>query len=77
MRSARHGAPHAANLLQVYDRALDTDPLWQQATRHPAGDRARPRTQALLGLLPLDVSANKDFSGIGSRPDHRPRRIRR
>ncbi len=33
---------------------------------HSPGQRTRASTQALLGLLPIDVSANKNFIGIGS-----------
>ncbi|HEX2790871.1 MAG TPA: TolC family protein [Steroidobacteraceae bacterium] len=55
----------AADLLAVYQRALDTDPLWQQATATRLAIH-ETKTQAVLGLLPLDISANKNFVGIGS-----------
>jgi outer membrane protein len=59
------GTAAAASLLDVYNRALDTDPLWHQATATRLASR-ESKTQAVLGLLPLDVSANKNFIGIGS-----------
>src|SRR6202140_196527 len=55
----------AANLLEVYNRALDTDPLWHQASFSRLATH-ESKTQAVLGLLPLDVTANKNFIGIGS-----------
>src|SRR5580692_12801234 len=58
------GAP-ASNLLDVYNRALDTDPLWHQANFNRLATH-ESKTQAVLGLLPLDVSANKNFIGVGS-----------
>src|ERR1700691_6068606 len=61
--AAQSGA--AANLLDVYNRALDTDPLWHQASFNRLATHEE-KTQAVLGLLPLDVTANKNFMGIGS-----------
>lgn len=55
----------AVDLLAVYQRALDTDPLWHQAVAVRLANH-ETKTQAVLGLLPLDVSANKNFIGIGS-----------
>jgi outer membrane protein len=55
----------AVNLLDVYNRALDTDPLWHQASATRLATR-ETKTQAVLGLVPLDISANKNFIGIGS-----------
>ena len=59
------GSAAAVNLLDVYTRALDRDPLWQQAsyTHLAVGET---HTQALINLLPINVSANKNFIGIGS-----------
>jgi outer membrane protein len=54
----------AVNLLDVYSRSLDSDPLWQQASFTHLAVREN-RTQALLNLLPIDVTANKNFIGIG------------
>jgi outer membrane protein len=54
----------AINLLDVYSRSLDADPLWQQATFTHLAVREN-RTQALLNLLPIDITANKNFIGIG------------
>jgi len=59
------GGVPAASLLDVYTRALDTDPLWHQASFNRLATH-ESKTQAVLGLLPLDVSANKNFIGIGS-----------
>jgi outer membrane protein len=65
------GAAQAANLLDVYNRALDTDPLWHQASFTRLATH-ESKTQAVLGLLPLDISANKNFVGIGSVPIKTP-----
>jgi outer membrane protein len=54
----------AVDLLEVYSRAMQSDPLWQQATYTRLAVR-ETRTQALIGLLPIDVTANKNFIGIG------------
>src|ERR1700722_10592390 len=59
------GQAAAADLLAIYQRALDTDPLWHQATATRLAIH-ETKTQAVLGLLPLDISANKNFIGIGS-----------
>jgi outer membrane protein len=59
------GRAAAVDLLDVYGRALDTDPLWHQATANRLATH-ETKTQAVLNLLPLDVSANKNFIGIGS-----------
>ncbi len=61
----------AADLLAVYQRAIDTDPLWRQATATRQAIH-ETKTQAVLGLLPLDISANKNFIGIGSVPVRTP-----
>src|SRR5580704_9870619 len=61
------GAAHASDLLQVYERALQVDPQWRQANDIHLAAR-ETRTQALIGLLPIDVSATKDWQGLGSRP---------
>lgn len=55
----------ATDLLQIYDRSLTADPLWQQAIANQLAAR-EVRTQALIGLLPLDVSANKSWQAVGS-----------
>ena len=57
----------ATDLLEVYDRAQITDPLLQQATATRLAIR-ETRTQALIGLLPIDLSANKYFQGVGGLP---------
>jgi outer membrane protein len=56
---------HAVNLSEVYERSLLSDPLWQQAIAQRLAIR-ETRTQALLNLLPVDLSANKDFAYVGS-----------
>jgi outer membrane protein len=61
----------AANLLDVYNRALDTDPLWHQAGFNRLATHEN-KTQAVLNLLPLDVTANKNFVGVGSVPIKTP-----
>lgn len=55
----------AANLLDVYDRALTADPLWQQAVTTQLAIR-EAKTQALINLLPIDLSAKKNWAGAGS-----------
>jgi outer membrane protein len=67
---AANSAP-ATNLLDVYNRALDTDPLWHQASFNRLATH-ETKTQAVLNLLPLDVTANKNFVGIGSVPIKTP-----
>jgi outer membrane protein len=57
----------ATDLLQVYDRATIADPLIQQATATRLAIR-ESRTQALIGLVPFDLSANKYFQGVGGLP---------
>src|ERR1700730_13857771 len=58
------GHANAANLLDVYNRSLDTDPLWQQAASTQLAIR-ETKTQALINLLPIDVSANKNWAAAG------------
>ena len=59
------GSAGGVDLLDVYQTALESDPLWQQAVSTHLAVR-ETRTQALLALLPLDLSANKSWAGIGS-----------
>jgi outer membrane protein len=61
----------AASLLDVYNRALDTDPLWHQAGFNRLATH-EDKTQAVLNLLPLDVTANKNFVAVGSVPIKTP-----
>lgn len=61
------GAAQATDLLQVYQRALDTDPQWRQAISMHLAAR-ETKTQALINMLPIDVYAAKDWQGLGSRP---------
>lgn len=61
----------ATDLLQVYDRAAVSDPLIQQATATHLAVR-ETRTQALIGLLPFDLSANKFWQGVGSQTINTP-----
>jgi outer membrane protein len=58
------GHANAANLLDVYDRSLVADPLWQQAASVQLAVREN-KTQALLNLLPIDVSVNKVWGAVG------------
>ncbi len=59
------GSAAAVDLLDVYHRALDTDPLWHQASSTQLAIH-ETKTQAVLNLVPLDLSANKGFVGVGS-----------
>src|ERR1700733_14885744 len=59
------GNATAANLLDVYNLALTADPLWQQAAATHLATR-ETRTQALLNLMPLDASVNKNWGEVGS-----------
>jgi outer membrane protein len=65
--AAAAGGAHATDLLQIYERALNVDPQWQQAVATHLAAR-ETKTQALINLLPLDLSANKDWQGLGGRP---------
>ncbi len=60
------GATHGTDLMQVYARARVSDPLLQQAVATRLAIR-ETRTQALINLLPIDVSANKSWAGVGDR----------
>jgi outer membrane protein len=55
---------NATDLLQVYERALTADPLLQQATATRLAIK-ETRTQAIIALLPIDLSANKYWDGVG------------
>jgi outer membrane protein len=59
------GNAAAVNLLDVYNRSLTADALWQQAAATRLAIR-ETKTQALINLLPLDVSANKSWAAVGS-----------
>ncbi len=59
------GTAAAANLLDVYNRSLTADPQWQQAIALHLAAR-EVKTQAIIGLLPLDLSANKYWQAVGS-----------
>jgi outer membrane protein len=59
------GNAAAVNLLDVYNRSLTADPLWQQAAATQLATR-ETKTQALINLLPIDVSANKNWAAVGS-----------
>jgi outer membrane protein len=65
--AAAVGRAHATDLLQIYERALNVDPQWQQAIATHLAAR-ETKTQALINLLPLDLSADKDWQGVGGRP---------
>jgi outer membrane protein len=54
----------ATDLLQVYERALSADPLLQQAAATRLAIK-ETRTQAIIALLPIDLSANKYWDGVG------------
>jgi outer membrane protein len=59
------GTAGAVNLLDVYNRSLTADPLWQQAAATQLAIR-ETKTQALLNLLPFEVSANKNWAAVGN-----------
>jgi outer membrane protein len=64
-------AAHGENLVNIYDRALTADPLMQQASHtHQAVQEVK--TQALLGLLPVNGYANKTWYGVGSGSINQP-----
>ena len=58
------GNAAAVNLVDVYNQSLTADPLWQQAGYTQRGIREN-KTQAVLNLLPIDVSANKNWASAG------------
>jgi outer membrane protein len=57
-------AAHGTDLMQVYQRSRVSDPLLQQAISTRLATR-ETKTQALIALLPVDVSANKGWAGVG------------
>jgi outer membrane protein len=59
-------AAHGTDLMQVYLRSRVSDPLLQQAVSTRLAIR-ETKTQALINLLPLDVSANKSWAGVGDK----------
>src|SRR5665213_328415 len=61
----------ATSLHDVYDRAVSTDPQWQQAIALHLAAR-ETKTQAILNQLPIDSSANKDWQAVGSLSLHTP-----
>ena len=65
------GCAAATNLLDIYDQSLSTDPLWQQAqaTRLAVQE---VKTQAILNLVPINLTANKNWAAIGSTPIDTP-----
>jgi outer membrane protein len=60
------GAAHGTDLTQVYLRSRVTDPLLQQAVATRLATR-ETKTQAVLNMLPLDLSANKAWAGVGNK----------
>ena len=58
-------AARAEDLAAVYQRALAADPRMQEADALHLATR-ETRTQAWLAMLPLDASASKNWSGVGS-----------
>jgi outer membrane protein len=59
------GNVSATNLLDIYERSLTSDPLWQQAAATQLAIR-EVKTQAFINLLPIDLTANKNWAGTGS-----------
>jgi outer membrane protein len=58
-------AAHGTDLMQVYQRSRVSDPLLQQAVSTRLAIR-ETKTQALLAMLPIDLSANKSWAGVGN-----------
>ncbi|MFO1400295.1 MAG: TolC family outer membrane protein [Steroidobacteraceae bacterium] len=58
-------ADRVEDLATVYQRALQADPRMQQAEALHLATR-ETRTQAWLAMLPLDASASKNWTGVGS-----------
>ncbi|MCC7464364.1 MAG: TolC family outer membrane protein [Gammaproteobacteria bacterium] len=67
LASAVTGTERTEDLATVYQRALHADPRMQQAEALHLATR-ETRTQAWLAMLPLDASASKNWTGVGS--DH-------
>ncbi len=63
--AATSGAGQVEDLASVYRRALQADPRMQQAESLHLATR-ETRTQAWLAMLPLDASASKNWTGVGS-----------
>lgn len=59
------GLAAAEDLQTVYDHALGSDPTMRQAEYTHLATR-ETRTQAILNMLPLNASASKTWTGIGS-----------
>lgn len=59
------GGALGADLLDIYDRSLGADPLWQQAIATRLAAR-EVKTQAIIALLPIDVAASKYWQAVGS-----------
>ena len=59
------GAVGAVDLQNVYEHALTADPTMQQAEALHMATR-ETRTQAILGMLPLDTNVSKTWNGKNS-----------
>jgi outer membrane protein len=59
------GTAGAEDLAGVYDKSLSTDPTMQQAEALHMASR-ETKTQAVLGMLPVNATANKTWSSIPS-----------
>jgi outer membrane protein len=65
------GAANAVDLETVYDQALAADPTMRQAEALHLASR-ETRTQAILGLLPLDTNVSQTWYGRNSQYDNTP-----
>jgi outer membrane protein len=59
------GSLRAVDLATVYDQSLSADPSMRQAAALHLASR-ETRTQAILGLLPLDTNVSKTWNGRNS-----------
>ncbi len=65
------GAASAENLQTVYDQALIADPTMQQAAALHMASR-EPRTQAVLNMMPLNINATKNWTGVAGESTSTP-----
>jgi outer membrane protein len=69
--SVTAAAERTEDLASVYQRALQADPRMRQAEALHLATR-ETRTQAWLAMLPLDASASKNWTGVGSDRTNNP-----
>ena len=59
------GSASATDLASIYERSLSADPTMGQAEAQHMSAR-ETKTQALLNMLPINGTANKSWSGVGT-----------